>query len=549
MGSDFGGIKYYQVFRGKLMYSPNQVSNRRQILQAGFVAASTVGLAACGGGGGSAAPAPATPAETTPPTLVLSTPVEGATAVARNSAFDLTFSETVVAGTGAVTLTGPRGAVPAAVAVSGSKVTVSTTRPLGFGEAYTLAVTSSLHDAAGNAHAGSAIHFTSLSRNSAMGLGAMLSDTYLRYRFSQPSTNPWDVMPALVDNGIGRVRVGVTTLSYPELRARSDWYNMTFQNGYWSCLEVAGATLKNAAAQGALLHAMLYFSDGPANAGAQTRPAAWAGLSEADVILKVEEHALTVATYYKSLGLSIDVFEIGNEIDFGFCGWVLGSTVPVTPGADPVNDPVWMRDHLWVNAAPLLKAGIRGVLAVYPDAKIMLHSAGFGYSTNNVAATGFFQSMTDLGVRFDIAGYSFPYMFGPAVAQPYFAQAEFINALTRTSSTFGKPVQIVEFAYPSSPTGATLTPASAYPFTPAGQAAFVADFAAAVRGKVEAIHYFYPDWYAGFDPTAPNLESGGLFESPGVPRPALAVFNAIAEGRQCHELKPIKPCKRAWGAA
>jgi arabinogalactan endo-1,4-beta-galactosidase len=458
--------------------------------------------------------------------------LEGAIGVARSAAMGLTFSEAVVANTGAVTLTGPRGAIPATVVASGSQITVTPSRPLGFGEAHTLAVTSALRDAAGNAHAGSAVHFTSKPRSAAMGLGAMLTDTYLRYRFSQPSTNPWDVMPALADNGIGRVRVGVTTLSFPELRTRSDWYNLGFQNGYWSCLEVAGATLQNAAKQGARLHAMLYFSDAAANAGVQARPAAWAGLSEADVAVKIEEHARTVATYYQSLGLAIEVFEIGNEIDFGFCGWQLGSTVPVTAGADPVNDPVWMRDHLWVNAAPLLKAGIRGVLSVYPGAKILLHVAGFGYSTNNVAATGFFQSMTDLGVRFDIAGYSFPYMFdSPAVTQPYFAQAEFINALTRTTSTFGKPVQIVELAYPASSNGATLTPASAYPFTPEGQAAFITDFATAVRGKVEAMHYFYPDYYPGFDSRTPNLEGGGLFASPGVPRPALAVFNAIAEGR------------------
>lgn len=373
---------------------------------------------------------------------------------------------------------------------------------------------------------------TPIARNPGMALGAMLTDTYLRYRFSQPNTKPWDVAPTLAGNGFGWVRVGVTTLSFPELRARSDWYNLSFQNGYWSSLEVAGATLQNAAAQGMRLHAMLYFSDQPANASQQLRPAAWAGLSETAVAVKVEEHARTVAAYYKSLGLAIEVFEIGNETDFGFCGWQLGTTVPVTAGADPVNDPVWMRDHLWVNAAPLLKAGIRGVLSVYPEAKILLHVSGFGYSRDNVAATGFFQSMTDLGVRFDIAGYSFPYMFGsPTLPQPYFAQPEFAAALTRTAALFGKPVQIVEFAYPASPAGATVTPASAYPFTPAGQAAFITDFAVAVRGKVEALHYFYPDYYAGFDPSQPALEGGGLFSAVGVVRPGLGVFKAIAERR------------------
>lgn len=364
-----------------------------------------------------------------------------------------------------------------------------------------------------------------------MKLGAMLG-TELRPRFSRPATNPWDAVPALVEHGIGWARVGVTTLSFPELRARDDWYNLPFQNGYWSSLEVAGATLQNCAAHGMRLHAMLYLSDQAAHAGQQFRPVAWAGLSEDAVAAKVEEHATTVASHYRSLGLAIEVFEIGNELDFGVCGWRLYDTVLATPGSDPLNDPTWMRDHLWTLGAPLLKAAIRGVLAVYPNAKILLHVSGFGFSRNNVAATGFFQAMVDLGVRFDIAGYSFPYMFGgPAIPQPYFAQAEFLDVLTHTSATFGKPVQIVEFSYPASPEGTALIPASAYPFTPEGQAAFVTDFAVAVRGKVEAIHYFYPDYYPGFNPSLPDLEGGGLFAAAGIPRPALGVFKAIAERR------------------
>ena len=495
--------------------------------------ASTAGLAACGGGGGSDAAAGSTvPSDTTAPTLVSTTPAEGATGVSRSAAIELTFSEPVVANSGAVTLTGVRGAVATTLTTSGSKVIVSPQRPLAFGETHTLAVTSTARDTSGNAYAGSTTHFTPIARNPVLALGGLLTDTYNWLRWSDPSKNAWDVMPDLVDNGFEWVRVGVTTLSFPELRARSDWYNTSWQNSYWSSLEVSGALLRDAAAKGLRLQAMLYLSDGPANAGGQPRPTAWAGLSEADVAVKVEEHAVTVATYYKSLGLAIEVFEIGNEIDFGVCGVQLGSTVPVPAGVDPVNDPVWMRDNVWTKGAPLLKAAIRGVLSVYPAAKILLHVSGFGYSNNNIAATGFFQSMTDLGVRFDIAGYSFPYTYGgPTLPQPYFAQAEFQDALTRTATLFGKPVQIVEFAYPASPSGQTTTPASAYPFTPDGQAAFVADFAAAVRGKVEAIHYFDPDYYAGFNSTVPELEALGLFSAKGVPRPALGVFNAIAERR------------------
>ena len=114
--------------------------------------------------------------------------------------------------------------------------------------------------------------------------------------------------------------------------------------------------------------------------------------------------------------------------------------------------------------------------------------------------------------------------------KPYFANFDFLATLDRIAA-LGRPLQIVEFAYPADPAGATATPAALYPFTADGQAAFIRDFAAAVRNKVQAIHYFYPDWYKGFDTTAPALEGGGLFSTAGTPRPALETFNAIAERR------------------
>ena len=224
------------------------------------------------------------------------------------------------------------------------------------------------------------------------------------------------------------------------------------------------------------------------------------------------------------------MFEIGNETDFGFCGVQLGTTVPVPPGVDPVNDPTWMRDNVWAKVAPLMQAAIRGVRSVYPAAKIMLHVAGFGYSLGDVAPKGFFRSMIELGVEYDIAGLSYPYLHaGNAVPQPYFAEASFIS----TSST---PPRSASACRSSSSTTRRTRPASCTrhprpPLTAAGQAKFIADFAAAVRGKVDAIFYWYPDWHPGLDVTHPELEGSGLFTAAGVGRPALETFNAIAESR------------------
>jgi arabinogalactan endo-1,4-beta-galactosidase len=508
---------------------------RRALLVAGIAllgGAASASMVGCGGGGGGGGGS-ASPLDSTAPTLVSQSPAANALDVARSTAIELTFSEPVAATTNAVTVTGQKGVIEAVSSAVGAKVSLVPRRRLGFGERNTVAATSAVRDSAGNAYLGSVSSFTTIPRNTALALGGLVMDTYVRRRWTNPAANPWDALPDLVDNGFEWLRVAVTTKSHPELRATNEWHNIPFRPEFWSSLEVSGALLRAAADQGMRLQAMLFLSHTAADAGGgrQARPPEWAGLSETEVAVRVEQHAMTVATYYKSLGLAIEVFEIGNEIDFGVCGIRLGETVSVPAGIDPVNAPVWMRDNVWVLGAPLLKAAIRGAQAVYPAARILLHVAGFGYSRGNIAASGFFQSMLDLGVPFDIAGLSYPYQFGsPSVSQPYFTDADFQNTLARIAA-FGKPLQIVEFNYPSDPTGATTTPASAYPFTPDGQAAFIRDFAASVRGKVQAIHYFYPDWYPGFDATHRELEAAGLFGAVGLPRPALEVFNAIAERR------------------
>ncbi len=511
----------------------NQIG-RRPLLLAGIASlsgTSPIALLGCGGNGGDESSGST---DATTPTLTSQVPAADASSISRTSAVRLTFSETVTVASGALTLSTAAASVESSVAVAGREVTLQPARKLGFGKRYTISANNTgIKDAVGNSYAGSSSTFTTIERNSALALGALVMDTYLRRRWTEPSRNPWNVLPELVDNGFEWLRIAVTTHSFPELRATTAWHTLPFKSEYWSSLEVSGALLREAAALGFRLHAVLFLSHQAADAGEgrQARPPEWAGLTEAEVEIKVQQHAATVATYYRSLGLDIEVFEIGNEIDFGVCGIRLGETIAVPKGVNPINDPTWMRDNVWNLGAPLLKAAIRGVRTVYPNAKILLHVAGFGYSTANIAATGFFQSMVDLGVPFDIAGLSFPYQFnGPDVSQPYFANADFLATLNQIA-TLGRPLQIVEFSYPADPAGTSKTPAARYPFTPAGQAAFIGALAEAVRGKVEAIFYFYPDYYKGFAPSDPELEGGGLFNSPTTARPGLEVFNAIAEGR------------------
>lgn len=507
-------------------------AGRRTLLRAAMGLVGTtagLGLVGCGGGGGSEAGGTT---DALAPQLVATSPRANATGVSRTTSIELDFSETVSVPQSALTLTGPRGAVPFALTTQTSngstRATLQLTRPLGFGERYTVGMGSSVRDAAGNALAPVQQSFTTQARNTTLALGGIIVDTYVRRRFADPATNPFNALPALVDHGFEWLRAATTTHSWPELRSTSAWHTLGWRNEYWSCLEASGALMREAADLGMRLHSVLFLSDMAAHWGQQRLPAAWQGLSPEALASAVEEHARTVATYYRSLGLNIEVFELGNEIDAGAFGLLLWDTVVVPPGVDALNDPAWMRANLWSRVAPLLRAAGRGVKAVYPQAKLMLHVGGFGYSRDELAASAFFESMAALEVPFDLAGLSFPYMtLDQGLQQPFFGAPAFLAALDRIA-LLGRPIQIVEVGYNAKPEG-TAVANPAYPYTPQGQADFFRDMARAISGRVQSLIAFYPDWYDGMDAKTPELEGMGMFSGPGVPRPVLSVFNSIAE--------------------
>jgi VCBS repeat-containing protein len=100
--------------------------------------------------------------DTTAPTLVSATPADNATAVDPAASIVLTFSETVKAGTGSITLTNGAGDVRSIsiadttqVTISGNTVTINPTADLWGGRAYDVVVPAgAITDNAGNAYAG-----------------------------------------------------------------------------------------------------------------------------------------------------------------------------------------------------------------------------------------------------------------------------------------------------------------------------------------------------------------------------------------------------------
>jgi Protein of unknown function (DUF1566)/Bacterial Ig-like domain len=111
-------------------------------------------LAACGGGGGGGGGggAPATPADTSAPTVSSVSPAVNATNVATNANLTATFSEAMTAGSFTATtftLSGGAGSV-GIVSYSGTTATFNPNADLAFNTTYTATLTTGVTDAAGN---------------------------------------------------------------------------------------------------------------------------------------------------------------------------------------------------------------------------------------------------------------------------------------------------------------------------------------------------------------------------------------------------------------
>ena len=268
------------------------------------------------------------------------------------------------------------------------------------------------------------------------------------------------------------------------------------------------ATALRAEAAGMDVLVDFHYSDRWADPGQQRVPAAWAGYSVERLADAVHDHTAEVLTALADAGVSVDLVQVGNEINSGML-WPYGQTWDVVPG-DGVDGPQF--DAL----ASFLSAGAAAVRAAAPSAEVMLHLAEGG---DVGAFTWWFDEITARGVDFDLIGASY-YGFWHG------SLAELQHTLDTVTRRYDRDVLVVETAYPFTlddadgheniiDLPAELVPG--YPATPAGQAAHlraVADVVAAVPGG-RGIVYWEPAWTAvagsGWDPEDPA--SGNAWEN------------------------------------
>lgn len=346
--------------------------------------------------------------------------------------------------------------------------------------------------------------------------------------------NGYDPFSIMAANGIGRARIRATTVSSPILENTpfSNWRTLSWDPSYWASLQVAAQELLKARSLGMQTYMELFLSDTAADAGKQDAPAAWRSLSVDDTALALQAYTYATASYLKSKGIKIDLWSPGNEIGTGILNFRPGERLPMPKNASPYNAIDFMEQNVWPIEAELLKAAIAGIRQAYPEAKIVLHIAGLTLSPADVWVKAFFTTMVNLGVPFDVAGVSLPYM-SPGWALPQYTTGcwyQKLDTVFRDIAGLGKRGIISEGAYQNTTVNISANaPMADFPLTPQGQAAWTNAIIrfASNNPNVLGFNYTFPEAYPGvpgLNQPPPDVEAFSLFQNATAVQPAMLEF-------------------------
>jgi arabinogalactan endo-1,4-beta-galactosidase len=259
----------------------------------------------------------------------------------------------------------------------------------------------------------------------------------------------------------------------------------------------------------------LHYSDTWADPEHQAKPDAWANHNFSQLQTDVHSFTCDVCNSLKSVDVTPEMIQIGNEINPGM----------LLPDGSTGR---------WNNLAALLMQGYNAVKDCLPSTQVMLHIANAGDKTG---ALGWFDNAKSHGAQWDVTGLSYySYWHGTTSAMT--------NTVKDIKSRYGKPVVIVETAYPftlsendyeKNAINSSRQLPSDYPATPTGQASNLkAVLDAARSGGAMGVFYWEPSWTAvkgnGWDPTNPNSgcqwENQALFDYDGKALQAMSEFKA-----------------------
>ena len=190
--------------------------------------------------------------------------------------------------------------------------------------------------------------------------------------------------------------------------------------GYNAAADVL-AKARRAQALGYRLLLDFHYSDGFADPGQQTKPAAWQGYTLAQLRQAVYDHTSTVLTLLKTNGITPEWVQVGNETNDGM---------------------LWPEGRLTVNGfanfAAFVNQGYAAVKAASPSSKVIVH---FANGQNNSAFRYYFDGLKANNANWDVIGLS---LYPDADTWPTFTAQAQANMNDMVARYPGKEVLVVE---------------------------------------------------------------------------------------------------------
>lgn len=238
----------------------------------------------------------------------------------------------------------------------------------------------------------------------------------------------------------------------------------------------------------------IFYSDTWTDVSQQWIPTSWnmnKSTATATIAAKVKSYTTEVLNTLTAYGAKPDFVQIGNEVSYGMLWdnltdknkntWFFNNSSGYTAQQTKID-----------RFAAILKAAAEGVRASNAStAKIILHNER---TSNSAQVVNFYTWVNQAGFTdYDIIGLSYyPKWHG------YLSNLK--TVLTNLKNAFqGKKVQIVETGYhhttPYSFASSDFDTSSTWAYSPAGQAAFLADLIEALNGfdNVDGLYYWQPE--------------------------------------------------------
>ncbi|MGI4867442.1 MAG: glycosyl hydrolase 53 family protein [Janthinobacterium lividum] len=226
------------------------------------------------------------------------------------------------------------------------------------------------------------------------------------YKFYNKAGQQQDLFQLLQgDYGLNTIRLRV-------------WVNPP--GGYNNAADVLAKALR-AKALGMRILIDFHYSDGFADPGQQTKPAAWQNYTVAQLKQAVYDHTTSVLTLLRNNNITPEWVQVGNETNDGML-WPEGRVT--------VNG--------FANFAAFIDQGYAAVKAASPTSKVIVHIAN---GENNNLFRYNFDGLQTNGARWDVIGLS---LYPDASTWPTYTAQALANMNDLVSRYPGKEVMVVE---------------------------------------------------------------------------------------------------------